>query len=93
MAETLTVVRLGGCLITIQNMNDEEFIVSLPVVDPEEYEIESNAIQVDNFVAQGAVTREDRVGELRNRIRTDHSNYLEKRYIMNICEYYNDIFK
>jgi hypothetical protein len=74
-------------------MNHEEFIVSLTVVDPEEYKIESNAIQVDNFLAQGAVTREDRVGELRNRIRTDQSNDLERRVIMNICEYYNGIFK
>jgi hypothetical protein len=73
-------------------MNDEVSL-SLPIVDLEECEIESNAIQVNTFVAQGAVMREDRLRELRNRIRTDHLNDQERRAIMNICEYYNDIYK
>jgi len=60
-------------------MNDEEVSVSFPIVDLEENEIETNAIQVDNFVAQGAVTREDRLRELRYRIRTDHLNDFEKK--------------
>ena len=61
MAETLTVVREGGCLTSILNMNDEEISLSLPIVNLEECEIETNTIQVDTFVAQGAVTREDRL--------------------------------
>lgn len=93
MAETLTVVREGGCLTSILNMNDEEVSVTLPVVNLEECETEVKAIEVDNFIAQGAVTREDRLRELRKRIRTDHLNDQERRSIMNICEYYNDIFK
>ena len=93
MAETLTAVREGGCLTSILNMNDEDVSLSLPIVDLEECEIESNTIQVDTFVAQGAITREDRLRELRQRIRTDHLNDQERRAIMNICEYYNDIFK
>jgi len=92
MAVTLAVILLGECLTSILNM-DEEVNVSLPIVDLEEYEIETNAMQVDNFVAQGAVTREDRLRELRNRIRTDHLNDLERRAVMNIFEYYNCIFK
>ena len=60
--------------------------MSLPIVDLEEYEI-----RLDNFVAQGAVTLEDGLRELRNRIQTDHLNDLERRAIMNICGYYNDI--
>ena len=93
MAETLTVVGEGGCLTSILKMNDEEISLSLPIVDLEECEIETNTIQVDTSVAQGAVTREDRLRELRRRIRTDHLNEQERRAIMNICEYYNDIFK
>jgi hypothetical protein len=93
MAETLTVVREGGCLTSILNMNDEEVSVTLPIVDLEECEIENNAMQIDNFIAEGAVTREDRLRELRKRIRTDHLNDYERRAIMNICEYYSDIFK
>jgi hypothetical protein len=92
MAETLTVVREAGCLTSLLNMNDE-VILSLPIVDLEECEIESNTIQVNTFVAQAAVTREDRLRKLRNRIRTDHLNDQERRAIINICEYYNDIFK
>jgi hypothetical protein len=41
-------------------MNDE-VIVSLPIVDLEECKIETNRIQVDTFIAQGAVMREDRL--------------------------------
>jgi hypothetical protein len=74
-------------------MNYEEISLSLPIVDLEEFEIETNTIQVDTFVAQGAATQEDRLRELRKRIRTDHLNDQERRAIMNICEYYNDIFK
>ena len=74
-------------------MNDDEVSLSLPVVDLEECEIESNTIQVDTFVAQGSITREDRLRELRQRIRIDHLNDQERRAIMNTCEYYNDIFK
>jgi len=92
MAEILAVIRLGECLTSILNMNGE-VNVSLPLVDLEEYEIETNAMQVDNFVAQGAVTREDRLRELRKRIRTDHLNDLERRAVMNIFECYNCIFK
>jgi hypothetical protein len=44
MAETLTVVQEGGCLTSILNMNDE-VSVSLPIVDLEECEIETNTIQ------------------------------------------------
>ena len=91
MAETQTVVRDGGCLTSILNMNDEVSL-SLPIVDLEEYESEFNTIQVDTFVEQGAVTREDRLRELRKRIRTNHLNDQERGAIMNICEYYNDIF-
>jgi hypothetical protein len=42
-------------------MNDGNVSVSLPVMDLEECEIETNKIQVVTFVAQGAVTREDRL--------------------------------
>jgi len=73
-------------------MNDE-VSVSLPIVDLEECKIETNRIQVDTFIAQEAVMREDRLRELQKRIRTDHLNDQERRAIMNICEYSNDIFK
>ena len=63
------------------------------VVGLEECEIESDAVQVDNFVAQGAVIREDKLQEVGKRIRTDNLNDQEMRAIMNICEYYNDILK
>jgi hypothetical protein len=56
MAKTLTVIREGKCLTSILNMNDE-VSVSLPIVDLEECEFETNTVQVANFVAQGAVTR------------------------------------
>jgi len=69
-------------------MNDE-VSVSLTTV---ECEIEANTVQVDNFVAQGAVMWEDRLQELWKRIRTDHLNDQKRRAVMNICEYY-DIFK
>jgi hypothetical protein len=62
-------------------------------VSLEECEIETNALEVGNVIAHGAVTREDRLREVRKRIRTDHLNDQERRAIMNICEYYNDIFK
>ena len=93
MVQDLTVVREGGFLTSILNMNDEEVSLSLPIADLEECEIETNPTQVVNFVAQGAVTREDRLRGLRKRIRTDHLNEQEKRVIMNICENYNDISK
>ena len=93
IAETLTAVRDGGCITSILNMNDEEVSLPLPVVELEYCEGEFNTIQVDTFIAQGAVSCEDRLRELRERIRTDHLNNQEKRAIMNICEYYNDIFR
>jgi hypothetical protein len=74
-------------------MNDEEVSVTLPIVNLEECGTETNAVNVGNFIAQGAVTREDRLRELRKRIRTDHLKDQERRAIMNICEYYNAIFK
>jgi hypothetical protein len=92
IAETLTVVRGGGCLTSILSMNDEEVNLSLPVVDLAECDIQNNAIHVDTFLAQGAVTWEVRLQELRKRIWTDHLNDQERWSIMNICEYY-DIFK
>jgi uncharacterized protein YfbU (UPF0304 family) len=61
-------------------------------VDLEECEIENNTMQVNTFIAQGAITQEARLRELRQRIRTDHLNDQGRRAIMNICEYY-DIFK
>jgi hypothetical protein len=64
MAETLTGVREGGCLTSLLNMNDEQVSLSLLVVGPEECEIGSNAIQVDTFVEQGAITRDVRLREL-----------------------------
>ena len=91
MAETLTVVREGGCLTSILNMNDEDISLFLPLVNLEECNIEDNAIEVDKFLVQKAVTREDRLPELRQRIRTDHLNDQERRAIMSI--YYNDIFR
>ena len=60
MAETLTVVREEGCLTSVLNINDE-VNVALPIVGLEECEIEANTIQVDTFIAQGAVMREDRL--------------------------------
>ena len=60
MAETLTVVREEGYLTSVLNINDE-VSVSLPIVGLEECEIEANTIQVDTFIAQGAVMREDRL--------------------------------
>jgi hypothetical protein len=87
MAETLTVVREGGCLTSILNMNDEEVSLPLPTVELEECKIENNAIQVDTFVAHGAVTPEGRLRELRKRIRTDHLNDRERRAVMNISEH------
>jgi len=92
MAVILTVVQGRGCLTIILNMSDE-VSVSLPIVDLEDCEIETNTIQVDTFVTQGAVTWEDRLRELQKRIWTDHLNNQERRAIMNICEYSNDIFK
>ena len=89
MAETLTVVREGNCLTSILNMNDVS--LSLPLVNLEECNIEDKAIEVDMFLVQGAVTREARLPELRQRIRTDHLNDQERRAIMSI--YYNDIFR
>ena len=91
MAETLTVVREGNCLTSILNMNDVS--LSLPLVNLEECNIEDKAIEVDMFLVQGAVTWEDRLPELRQRIRTDHLKDQERRAIMSICEYYNDIFR
>ena len=38
IAETLTEVQDGGCLISILNMNDEEVSLHLPVVELEECE-------------------------------------------------------
>jgi len=74
-------------------MNNEEVNLLLSVVELEECEGEFNEIQEDTFIAQSAVSREDRLRELRKRIRTDHLNNQEKRTIMNICEYYDDIFR
>jgi len=70
MAETLTVVREGGCLTSILNMNDEDVSLSLPLVNLEECNIEDKAIEEDMFLVQGAVTREDMLPELRQRIRS-----------------------
>ena len=81
-----------GRLTSILNANDEEVSVTLPTAILEEGEIEINATKVDNFVVQRAVSWEDRLRELQKRIRTDHLNDQERRTIMNICEYYNDIF-
>ena len=92
MAETLTVVRDGGSLSSILNMNDEEVSLSLPRAELEECDSECNTIQVDTFIGQGAVSWEDRLQDLRKRIRTDHLNDQERRAIMNICEHY-DIFR
>ena len=55
-------------------MNDEEVNLSLPIVELEDCDSEFNTIQVDTFIAEGAVSREDRLQELRKRIRTDHLN-------------------
>jgi hypothetical protein len=55
--------------------------------------MQHNVIQVDTFVAHGAVTREVNLKELRKRIRTDHLDDRERRSIMTICEYYNGIFR
>jgi hypothetical protein len=52
--------------------------VSLPVAGLE-CEIGTNAIQVDTFVTQRTVTREDRLRGLRKRIRTDDLNDQERR--------------
>ena len=79
IAETLTVVRDGGYLTRILNMNDEE--VSLTVAELEECEGEFDQIQVDKFIAQRAVSREDRLRELRKRVRTDHLNNQEKEQL------------
>jgi hypothetical protein len=57
-----------------------------------EYDIDSKSIQAA-FMAQGAVTPEGRLRQLRERIRTDDLNNNERRAIMNICEHYNDVFK
>ena len=72
-------------------MNDE-VSVSLTVVDLKGCEIETNTVQVNNFVAQGSVTWGDRLREGQKRIRTVHLNNQKRRAIINICEYYN-IFK
>jgi hypothetical protein len=65
-------------------MSNEEVNVSLPIVNLEECDIQNNAIQVDTFVAQGAITREVRLQELRKRIRIDHLKDQE-RSIINVC--------
>jgi hypothetical protein len=59
----------------------------------EESEIGTYTIHLDTFIAKGAVSGEDRLRELRKRIRTDHLNDQERRAIMHICEYYIDILK
>jgi hypothetical protein len=58
----------------------------------EEYDIENNSIHAA-FVAQGAVTQEGMLRQLRERIRTDHLSNHEERSLMHICEHYDDIFK
>jgi hypothetical protein len=60
MAETLRIVREGGCLTSIVNTTEGEVNESLPIVKVEEYDIENNSIQAA-FVTQGAVTREGRL--------------------------------
>ena len=87
MAENLTVVREGGCITSILNMKDAVSL-SLPIVDREECEIETNTMQVDTLVAQGAATREDKLRELRKRIRNDPLNDQESRAIINIIMIY-----
>jgi hypothetical protein len=52
-------------------MKDEDANVSLPIVNVAEREIETNLIQAA-FIAQGAVTWEGRIQELRKIIQTDH---------------------
>ena len=69
MSGTLTVVRERGCLASILNINDEEVSLSLAVLDLEKCEGEFNTIEIDTFVARGAVTRKDRLRELRKIIR------------------------
>jgi len=60
-------------------MNDEDVSLSLPLVNLEECNIQDKAIEVDMFLVQGAVTREDMLPDLRQRIRTDHLNDKERR--------------
>jgi coenzyme F420-reducing hydrogenase gamma subunit len=51
-------------------MNGEYMSFSLPLVNLEECNIEDKATEVDMFLVQGAVTREDKLPELRQRILT-----------------------
>jgi hypothetical protein len=92
VAEILTVVLEGGRLASILNMNDEEVNLSLTVVDLEECDVQTSVTHLDTFLAQGAVTQEVTLRELRKIIRTNHWNDQES-FVMVIFEYFNDIFR
>jgi hypothetical protein len=50
-----------------------------------------DAAQIRTVSTRGTEETERRVRELRNMIRTDHMNDVERRSFMGICEDYNDI--
>jgi hypothetical protein len=77
VADTLTVVQEGSCLTSIVNTNDEEIKIDFPTVKLDPYEMEVTHIRSVN--TQRAEGTEHRVRELRERVRTDHMNDVERR--------------
>jgi hypothetical protein len=90
VAETLVTVHEGTCLTSILNTNDREVKLRLPTIGLEDYQEEATQITVVNTA--GVHSAEDRLRELRERIRVEHLNDLERRSIVRICKDYNDIF-
>jgi ferritin-like metal-binding protein YciE len=54
---------------------------------------EIDAAQIRTVSEQGIEETEHRIRELRDTIRTDHLNNMERRSIVKICEDYNDIYQ
>jgi hypothetical protein len=90
VAETLVTVHEGTCLTSILNTNDREMRISLPTVDLEDYQEEVTQVTVISNAEMHST--EDRLRELRKRIRVEHLNDVERRSIVRICEDYSDIF-
>jgi hypothetical protein len=86
-ARTLTRVREGACLASTVNMNDEEETISLPTVDLEQCDTEISGLHVGTINTQ----TEDRLCELRKKLRAGHLND-EERSVTTMCEDYSDIF-
>jgi hypothetical protein len=67
-------------------MNDEEEEISLPTVDLEQCDTETSGLHVGTINTQTEISIEDRLYELRKKLRTDHLNDEERRSLTRICE-------